>query len=127
MRGAIDATGTPVAFVHAVRAEEADPWFARAGLADVPRVSDPALRHYRAFDLATTGASALLAPALWVRGAVCASRHGFGIQPPNLLRQLSGVFVVCGTGILAEFRHRSPADRPDYLGLISRAGSGTMR
>jgi hypothetical protein len=116
-----------VAFVHAVVDEEADPWFARAGLANVPRVSDPALLHYRAFGLETTGPAALLAPALWVRGAACASRHGFGVQPRALLRQLPGVFVVSGTSLLAEFRHRVPSDRPDYVGLIRRAGGVTMR
>jgi hypothetical protein len=116
-----------VAFVHAVSVEEADPWFARAGLADVPRVSDPALQHYRAFGLQTTGAAALLAPALWIRGAACSTRHGFGMQPPALLRQLPGVFVVSGTALLAEFRHGSPADRPDYLDLIRRAGGVRIR
>jgi hypothetical protein len=64
---------------------------------------------------------------LWVRGGACALRHGLGIQPPELIRQLAGTFVVNGTRILSEFRNNSPADRPDYLGLIQRAGSVTIR
>jgi hypothetical protein len=28
------------------------------------------------------------------------------------------VFVVQGNAILAEYRHRSPADRPDYAALV---------
>ena len=32
-----------MAFVHGVPVEEADPWFERAGLGDISRVSDPAL------------------------------------------------------------------------------------
>ena len=108
-----------MAFVHAVGPEEADPWFERAGLGHVSRVSDPGLAHYRAFELASVGMAALLRPALWMRGAGCALHHGFGVQPPDVIRQLSGVFVVHGSLILAEFRHASPADRPDYLGLIN--------
>lgn len=126
-RAAIDATGTPVAFVHGVTPEEADSWFMRAGLADVPRVSDPTLAHYRAFGLETTSVIDLARPALWIRGAVSAARHGFGAQPLDLMRQLPGVFVVHGTRVLASYRHRSPFDRPDYLDLIRRAGSVTIR
>lgn len=126
-RSAIDETGTPVAFVHAVSPDEAAPWFIAAGLGDVTRISDPALAHYRAFRLDTIGWPALAKPALWARGAACAARHGFGIQPPDLIQQLPGVFVVQGTQILAEFRHTSPADRPTYLDLISQARSVTIR
>jgi hypothetical protein len=116
-----------VAFVYGTTADEADPWFRRIGLTDVGRVSDPDLAHYAAFGLETTGVGELLRPKVWVRGAACAARHGFGPQPRFLLRQLPGTFVVQGRNVLAEFRHTSPAGRPDYLGLISRAGSVTIR
>lgn len=116
-----------MAFVHAVSPDEADPWFSAAGLADVARISDPARAHYRAFQLDTTGWAALARPTVWVRGAACAARHGFGMQPPDLIHQLPGVFVVQGTKVLAEFRHTSPADRPDYLDLIRQARSVTIR
>ena len=116
-----------MAFVHGSTPAEADPWFTRAGLAAVPRVSDPGLEHYRAFGLETTGVGELLNPRVWMRGAASAARHGFGPQPGQLIRQLPGVFVVHGSGILTEFRHTSPADRPDYLGLISRAGGVRIR
>jgi hypothetical protein len=116
-----------VAFVYGTTPEEADPWFRRAGLADVSRVSDPDLAHYAAFGLQATSAAELLNPKIWVRGAACAVRHGFGPQPGSLIRQLPGAFVVHGRRVLAEFRHTSPADRPGYLGLITRAGSITIR
>jgi hypothetical protein len=126
VRAAIDATGTQVAFVHAVTPEEADPWFEAAGLADLPRVSDPIQAHYRAFGLGTTGPGELVNPRVWTRGAVSAWRHGFGAQPAAMIRQLPGVFVVRGRSILAAYRHRSPADRPDYLGLIRASVGVTM-
>ena len=116
-----------MAFVHGTTPGEADPWFARAGLSATPRVSDPGLLHYKAFGLTTTGMTELLNPRVWLRGAACAARHGFGAQPGDLIRQLPGVFVVHGQCILSEFRHTSPADRPDYLELISRAGGVRIR
>jgi hypothetical protein len=122
-RPAIEATGTSVAFVHGVSPDEAQPWFERYELRDALQVSDPALRHYRAFGLGNLGAMALIDPQVWARGAVCALSHGFGRQPPELMRQLPGVFVVHGDRVLAAYRHKSAADRPDYLGLV-RHGSG---
>jgi hypothetical protein len=113
-----------VAFVHMSSEEEAAPWFERAGLGDVLRVSDPDRVHYRAFGLATTGWVELLKPRVWVRGAASNRAHGFGWQPSPAIRQLPGVFVVHGRRVLAAFRHTSPSDRPDYLALLAAATSG---
>lgn len=121
VRPQIEATAVRLAFVHGATPAEADPWFAKYRLTDVVRVSDPALDHYRAFALGRTGALALVDPKVWVRGAVCAATHGFGGQTAALMRQLPGVFIVRRNAILAEYRHRSPADRPDYLALARRA------
>jgi len=112
--------------VHAVTPQEADPWFLRAGLADVARISDPARAHYRAFGLGRTGAGALVNPRVWARGTACALAHGFGAQRADMLRQLPGVFVIKGARVLAAYRHRSPADRPDYLALIAASNRITM-
>lgn len=112
--------------MHAASPGEADPWFERAGLGDLPRISDPGLAHYRAFGLGTTGMGELVNPRVWVRGSACALSHGFGAQPAHLLRQLPGVFVVRGDHVLAAYRHHSPADRPDYLALIAESTGITM-
>lgn len=120
-RPRLEAAGLRVAFIHAEPPGEAEPWFAKYGLTDTVRVSDPGLAHYRAFSLGRTSAQALVDPAVWARGAVCALSHGFGQQPSEMLRQLPGVFVVQGDRVLAEYRHRSPADRPDYVALARRA------
>ena len=120
-RPQLAAAGVRVAFVHGGSPQEAEPWFAKYRLTDVVQISDPGLAHYRAFGLGRTGAHALVDPIVWTRGAVCALAHGFGPQPARLLRQLPGVFVVKGSAVLAEYRHRSPADRPDYAALAARA------
>lgn len=121
VRPQLEAAGVRLAFVHGGTPAEAEPFFAKYRLSDVVRVSDPDLAHYRAFLLGRTGAGALVDPVVWARGAVCALSHGFGAQPAALMRQLPGVFVIRGNQVLAEYRHRSPADRPDYLALTQRA------
>jgi len=120
-RADIDAAGAKVAFVHGGSEAEADRWFAKYGLAEITRISDPTLAHYQAFGLGRTTLQALVDPKVWTRGAVCALSHGFGAQTPELMRQLPGIFVVEGDRIVVEYRHRSPADRPDYLGLVRDA------
>jgi hypothetical protein len=120
-RPQLNAAGVRIAFVHGAAPEEAEPFFAKYRLTDVARVSDPTLAHYRAFGLGRTGAGALVDPAVWARGAVCAWSHGFGAQSGELIRQLPGVFVVKGDTVRAEYRHRSPADRPDYVALARGA------
>ena len=114
----IHDAGANIAFVHGASAIEAAPWFTKYRLDDVLTISDPELRHYHAFGLGKASAAALLSPGVWARGAVCALSHGFGVQSPAMLRQLPGVFVVQGDRILNAYRHRSNADRPDYLALV---------
>jgi peroxiredoxin len=117
----LQSAGTQIAFVHGGSPEEAAPWFSKYGLDDVTQVSDPDLSHYRAFGLARTGVQALVDPKVWARGAVCALSHGFGVQTPAMMRQLPGVFVIRSGEIVTEFRHSSPADRPEYVALARSA------
>jgi hypothetical protein len=121
VKPAITGTGATIAFVHAASPAEAAPWFAKYGLDDVIQISDPERAHYRAFGLGRTGVQALVDPKVWARGAASALSHGFGGQTPEEMRQLPGVFLVQHGRILAEYRHSSPADRPDYLALVRSA------
>lgn len=120
-RRSISDAGAAVAFVHGATPSEAAPWFTKYGLDDVTTISDPDRDHYRAFGLGRTGALALVDPKVWTRGAACALSHGFGGQTPEMMRQLPGVFLVQGDRVLAEYRHSSPSDRPDYLALVRSA------
>lgn len=121
IKTSIDAAGADVAFVHAESNEEAHRWFVKYQLADVVHVGDPSRAHYRAFGLDRTAAASMVDPIVWGRGAVSALEHGFGMQDYEMMRRQPGVFVVQHDRVLAEFRHRTPADRPDYLGLIDSA------
>ena len=117
----IHSEGAQIAFVHGGSPDEAAPWFSKYALGDVTVISDPELAHYRAFGLGRTKLQSLLAPGVWTRGAVCALSHGFGVQTAEMMRQLPGVFVIQNGAILREFRHTTPADRPDYLSLVIAA------
>lgn len=118
IKSSIREAGAEIAFVHAESADEAAPWFSKYGLDDVLHISDPTLAHYQAFGLGQTRASAMVDPRVWARGAASALAHGFGTQTVEMMRRQPGVFIVQGDHILAEYRHRSPADRPDYLALL---------
>ena len=110
--------GAQIVFIHGASPREAARWFSRYGLADVTTISDPGLEHYRAFGLSRTNVQSLVDPRVWTRGAMCAVSHGFGVQTMEMLRQLPGVFVMQNGAIVREFRHHSPADRPDYVELV---------
>ena len=128
-RPQIESTGIRIAFVHPESPDAARPWFDKFGLTDVLQVSDPSLKLYVAFGLGNMRMLALLSPSTIVHGASSALSYGFGYQPPGLLRQLGGVFVVHRDELLASFRHHSSDDRPDYLDLIrtSQARDVTLR
>jgi hypothetical protein len=115
--------GAHIAFVHAEPASEAAPWFEKYGLDDVTRISDPDLAHYKAFGLGRPPAAAFVSPRVWARGAASALSHGFGVQTPAQLRIMPGVFLVQGDRVVAEYRHRTPADRPDYVSLVRSANT----
>lgn len=122
VKSRIQSEGAQIAFVHGGSPDEAAPWFAKYRLGDVTIVSDPARAHYRAFGLERMNVPALIHPQVWTRGAACALAHGFGVQTLEMMRQLPGVFVIQNGAILGEFRHRTAADRPDYLALVMAAG-----
>jgi peroxiredoxin len=117
----IRESGAGIVFVHGATEAEAAPWFSKYGLNAVTVISDPGLAHYRAFGLGRTRAADMVAPAVWMRGAASAMAHGFGSQTIEMMRQLPGVFVVQAGEVLAEYKHRSPSDRPDYLAIIRSA------
>ena len=117
--------GTQLAFVHMGAEEDARPIFAKYGMEDVARVSDPEAQLYDAFGLARGTALQLLGPKVIWRGIGTAlhAGHGFGriIGDPT---RMPGVFLLVDGSIVREFRHQTSADRPDYEGL---AGSDAAR
>jgi peroxiredoxin len=119
-REVIEADGTRVVFVHLETPEEADRFFARYGLDTVSRIADPDANLYRAFGL-TRGSPGRLfglkSVARFLPAGVFA-RHGVGFPTTDGTR-MGGVFLIRDTTVVREFRHASPADRPDYIRLAA--------
>lgn len=109
-----------LALVHLASETEAAPFFARHGLADVPRFSDPRQELYRAFGLQRGRWWQVLGPKVFWRGFVAAvlKGHGFG-WPKHDPLQLPGAFLLRDGVIVRAFRHATSADRPDYCELAA--------
>lgn len=92
------------------------------GVSDWPRVSDPELRLYHAFGLEKGGLLQIMGPKSVLRGTGVTVTGGHTLRKPvGSIWQMPGTFVLERGRVVAEFRHRSVADRPDYLGLIDGA------
>lgn len=98
---------------------DASRWFEQYGVGDIVRVSDPEKVLYREFKLEQAPIAEMMHPRVWwpwFRAAIL-SGYGAGLAGPNW-RQLTGAFVIHRGHILAAFRHRNSATRPDYVALV---------
>jgi len=119
VRGKLAERGVQVAFVHLGSPERAKPYFDYYKLSDVERVSNPDASLYRepVFALARVNLLHLIRPAVWMgwlKGAIFKYRVGLLKED---VQQMPGVFFLKDRAIASVFRHRTIADRPNYLGL----------
>lgn len=119
-RKEIEANGARLTLVHMGSEEHGAKFFAKYGLQDVPRVSDPERALYRAFGLPRGSFGDLFGPKVWWRGfqAGILGRHGVGMLVGDGF-QMPGVFLIFHGEVLRSYRHVSAADRPDYLALVT--------
>lgn len=115
---ALRSRGWQLVVIHMSPPEDGRALLDRFGLTDVAAISDPARRLFRAFELRSGSLSQLTGLyVLWravIEGIVW--RYGFGriVGSPQ---QLAGAFVIDNGRIIQAYRHRTSADRPDYLHL----------
>lgn len=119
-RALIEKEGVRIVLVHMGDTEALKKKIAKYGVADLDRICDAGQQLYQAFGLkrGTFGqlfGLKVLARALF-GGALL--RHGLGPVVSDSL-QLPGVFLIQNGEILRRFRHRSAADRPDYVKICS--------
>ncbi len=114
-RYTIESTGTQLVLVHMGTEEQAAELFANYRLDDVPRISDPECRLYRAFGLGKGSFCQLFGAKVWWRamGAGLLSGHGIGRLIGDGF-QMPGVFLISQGHVVGGFRHETIADRPDY-------------
>jgi hypothetical protein len=114
--------GVQAVFVHLGTPERARPYFDYYKLAAVERISNPdaSLYHHPVFQLARVHLiRQVFRPSVWkswLSGAL--RRHGVGLIREDGF-QMPGVFFLRDRAVAASYRHRSIADRPDYLALVS--------
>jgi len=118
-RGAIEAKGAPLAFVHLGTEEKAKWFFTPYGLTDVPRFGDPAARLYQAFGLVRAELRQYLNPKSILRALSALFRGNFVGFPTEDVIRMPGVFLLQNTQIRKAFRHKLVSDRPDYLALAT--------
>jgi hypothetical protein len=116
-RADIAAAGTQVAFVHMHPESQAAEFFARYGVADLPRVSDPGQRLYTAFALGSARMRDWLSPRVLVRYLrTLRAGHGAAMMGGDV-RRLPGAFLVADGAIVKAFRPDSVADDLDLSDL----------
>ncbi len=117
-RQSIEAMGTRIVLVHMGSEPQAAVFFKRYRLEDLPRVSDPRRTVYRAFGLGRADFLKLLGPRIWRRGAqaMLLGGHTQGRLGGDVL-QLPGTFLLFHGQVLRSFRHRTVAERPNYMQL----------
>jgi peroxiredoxin len=117
-RAKIDATGTGIVLVHMEQDPVASALFARYGLADVARISDPEQRLYQAAGMARGGLAQVVGPDVWLPGlASLLTGHLPGI-PTSDVYQLPGAILLHDGKILRAFRNRTSGERADYCELV---------
>jgi len=109
-------------FVHLGTPERAKPFFDYYGIGDVERISDPEATIYQnpVFQLSRKSPwLSLIQPSVWsawLKGTIF--KHGIGkIEEDG--HQMPGIFFLKDAKIVRQFRHRTMADEPNYLKLIS--------
>jgi len=109
----IEAAGARLVLVHQGSEADLRPLLERYGLAGVNRVSDPTKALYRALDLPRGSLGQLFGPPVWGRGlAAVLAGHGIGPLVGDGF-QMPGAFLIRDGRIVAAYRHRHAADRPD--------------
>lgn len=118
-RDAITAAGAQIVLVHMQSDAEAARLFARYGLDDAGRISDPERKLYQAFQLPRGTLAQVAGPGVWGAGLKSLlSGHAPGIPSADVW-QLPGAFLIKDGKIVRGFRAATSADRPDYAELVA--------
>ena len=119
----IEGRRTRIVLVHMGDAAELDKLLARYGLAGLDRICDPNKQLYRVFGLKRGTFRQLLGWKVLRRGIFSGVMLRHGIGPAHAdASQLAGAFLIDRCAIIRRFRHRSAADRPDYVSLCAPSG-----
>ena len=119
MRGKLESQGTKLAFVFMESETLAEPFFARYGVADALRFSDPNQVLYGAFELGHVRFFEMARPStLW--RFIKSIWAGYGVSFSETdMSQMSGSFLFHNGKIVKSFRNKAVSDKPDYCELAT--------
>lgn len=118
-RSEIEAAGAKIVLVHMIEDDnEAEMFFARWRLHDVPRVGDPQQVVYDRFGLQRGTLWQVLGLDVWWPGfkAVFLGGHVPG-KPVGDVFQLPGAFLLHRGRVVQSFKSQTSAQKPDYVQL----------
>ncbi|QGJ70600.1 Alkyl hydroperoxide reductase/ Thiol specific antioxidant/ Mal allergen [Planctomycetales bacterium 10988] len=121
-RSELETAGVQLAIVHMGAEEEAQAFFKKYDLEEIPRFSDPKQRLYRSFGLGSGNLNQLFGRPVWSRGfrACLLEGHGVGKLVGDGF-QMPGVFLLEAGQVKHVFRHQAASDRPNYLDFVKEA------
>ncbi len=126
-RTEIEDLGFNIALVHMSHLEEADEMLRRFGLNNIQQFSDANCEIYRTFGLDRGSIMQLFGFTVWRRGAAATMRgHIVGRMAGDGFR-MPGLFFLYRGEVYASYRHRTAADRPDYILLASECQQAIKR
>lgn len=119
-RRAIEAAGAHIVLVHLSSESDFVGMCERYGVDDLDRIEDTEAELYRALGLGRGSFGAVFGPFVWLRGLLAGmvGGHGIGALTGDPLR-MPGVFLVRQSRVVGTFRHRSVAERPNYVRLVT--------
>ena len=119
-RTEIEAGGTRIVVVHMGDSVGIDELLLRFGLSGLDRILDTEQELYRTFGLKRGTLRQLFGLKVFHRAILGGAlmKHGIGRLAADG-SQMPGLFLLYQGSIVRRFRHRSAADRPDYLALCS--------
>jgi len=119
----IESGGIRIVLVHMGDGEGLESLLPRYGLSGADRICDAGQELYAAFGIQRGTPAQLFGPKVLWRGLFggVLARYGIGAARADS-SQMPAIFLLDKAEIVGRFRHRSAADRPDYLDFCSARG-----
>ena len=109
-----------IVLVHMGDQEGIDALLRKYNLDGIDCIGDAEQKLYQVFGLKRGRIGQLLGPKVWWRGIQAGILAGHGLGKPTAdPTQMPGVFLLKHSSVAGSFRHRSAADRPDYLAICA--------
>jgi hypothetical protein len=125
-RQGIEKNGTRIVLIHMGDTEAFEALLMKNGLSDLDHICDPEQSLYRAFGVRRGSFGQLFGPKVVWRAISegVLLRYGIGAAVADPA-QMPAIFLISRSEIVGRFRHRSAADRPDYLAFcVTETGAG---